>query len=123
MNLSDVKAWLATPSTILGIGVAGATISGLVAHAMTGSISWTFGAAGIVGALVHIVLPDNSAAQTSIEKLATDAITAVVQKKLTAALPTLFADAVAVEQAVVVAPVPVIAPAAPAAPVPVAPAA
>lgn len=118
MTIPDLKAWLAQPSTILGFGMAGATISGIVAHLATGSLTWTAGAAGIAGALIHIVMPDNSAAQTSIERLATDAITAIVQKKLTLALPTLFADAVAVEQAVTVTTTPVAAPVA--APIPVA---
>lgn len=113
MNVASLKAWLATPSTILGCGMAAGTISGILAHVATGNLTWTFGAAGIVGALVHIAMPDNSAAQTSIEKLATDAITAIVQKRLTAALPTLFADAAAVEQAVVTTTTAVAAPVAP----------
>lgn len=102
--MTTLKAWLAQPTTILGVGMAAATVSGILMHIATGSMTWTAGAVGIAGALVHIALPDNSAAATSIEKLATDVITAAVQQKLSAALPTIFADAGSVAQAIIVPP-------------------
>lgn len=95
----SLKSFLAQPSTILGLGTAAATIAGLIAHAITHDITVSAAAGGAAFALVHVALPDNSAAQTSIEKLTSDAVTAIVQKKLAASLPLLFTDGVAVAQA------------------------
>lgn len=118
----NIKAIIQQPSTILGIGTLIGTIAGIVAHVLTHDTTATAGAGAIVFAIVHMVMPDNSAAPSAVEKLATDTVAAIMQQRLAAALPALFADGVAVVQAFQPPPAaaPVVTP--PAAPVAVAPA-
>lgn len=97
-----IKEWLAQPTTITGIGTAAATISGLVAHVLTGDTTVSAAAGAAAYALVHVALPDNSAAASSVEKLVTDAVTAAAQRKLAAALPGLTQDGLAVVNSIAV---------------------
>ncbi len=93
------KEWLTQPTTITGLGAAAATISGLIAHVITGDTTAAVAAGGAAYALVAVALPDNTAAANSIEKLITDAVTAAAQHKLAAALPMLIQDGLAVAAA------------------------
>lgn len=108
MNMASVKAWISQPSTITGLGVAAGTISGLVAHVITHDATLSAGVAGSIIALVHVAIPDNSAAETSIDTLVRDVVNAAVQRRLAASLPALLADASAAVQAVVAHPAPVV---------------
>lgn len=95
----DIQAFIKQPSTILGLGTLAGTIGGIVAHILTHDTTVTAGVGAIAFAAVHVFMPDNSAAPSAVEKLATDAITAIMQKRLAAAMPLLFADTVAVVDA------------------------
>ena len=99
MTLASIKAWLKQPSTIHGLGVAFGTVAGLVAQALTHDTTWSVAAGGSAYALMHVVLPDNSGAQSSIEKLVTDTVTAAAQKRLAEALPSLVQEGLAVVSA------------------------
>lgn len=92
MTIIDLKQ----PSTILGIGAAAGTICGIVAHVLTHDTTIAAGAGAAAFAIVHVFMPDNSGAQSSVEKLVTDAVTAVATKKLAAAIPLLVSDAMGV---------------------------
>lgn len=109
-----LKAWLNQPTTITGLGTAAATLSGLIAHVLTHDATTAVAAGGSAYALIHVVLPDNSGAASSVEKLVTDAVTAAAQKKLAAALPMLIQDGLAVVNSIA-APAPVAVPVQPAA--------
>src|ERR1700723_69229 len=114
-----IQETLKQPSTILGIAGLIGTTAGTIAHILTRDMALSVGVATIAGSIVHIVMPDNSGAQSSIEKLVTDAVTAAAQKKLAAALPMLVQDGLAVVTALTPAPVvvaPVTAAAVPAVP-------
>lgn len=100
MTQASIKAWLSQPSTILGLGTFGATVSGLVAHVLTHDTTVSVAAGTAAFALVHVILPDNSAAASSVEKLVTDAVTAAAQQKLASALPGLIQDGLAVVGAI-----------------------
>lgn len=95
----NIQAILKQPSTILGLGTLAGTISAIVAHVLTHDTTVTAGIGGIAFAIVHMAMPDNSAAPSAVEKLAVDTITAAMQQRLAAALPALFTDAVGVVQA------------------------
>lgn len=101
MALIDFKQ----PSTILGIAGLIGTTAGTIAHILTRDMALSVGVATIAGSIVHIVMPDNSGAQSSIEKLVTDAVTAGAQKRLAAAMPLLIQDGLAVVNAFATAPV------------------
>lgn len=92
----NLKEHLAQPSTILGIGTAAAAISGIVAHVLTHDTTAAIGAGMAAFAIVQAVLPDNTAAQSSVEKLVTDVVTAAANKKLAAAIPLLVSDGMSV---------------------------
>lgn len=98
MNVQSVKAWLQQPTTIMGISGLVGTLSGIAAHALTHDTTVTTAVGLGAASIMHVVMPDNSAAPSAVEKLAVDAITAVAQKKLAASIPMLFADAMAVVQ-------------------------
>lgn len=104
MALIDFKQ----PSTILGIAGLIGTTAGTIAHVLTRDMALSVGVATIAGSIVHIIMPDNSGAQSSVEKLVSDAVTAAAQKKLSDALPLLIQDGLAVVNAIAApAPVPV----------------
>lgn len=105
--MKALLAYLQQPSTIKGIAAIVGVIAGAVAQAIGHSTSTSAATAAAVYGIIHVILPDNTAAQTSIEKLAMDTITAVVNKRLQANLPLLMADAVSVVQAVEATPAPV----------------
>jgi len=92
----NIPAILKQPSTILGIAGVISTISATVAHVLTHDTTITLAAGVIAGSIVHIAMPDNTGAQSSIEKLVTDAVTAAAQKRLAAAMPMLVQDGLAV---------------------------
>ena len=96
MTFASIKAWLMQPSTVHGLGVAAGTIAGLVAHAITHDATWSAAIGGSAYALVHVAVPDNTGAQSSVEKLVSDTVTAVVQKRIADAIPLLFQDSMAV---------------------------
>lgn len=100
MTRKQIVAWLRMPSTINGIGIAGGIVSGLVAHLLSHDMTASVAVGGAICSLVHLVMPDNSAAQSSIEKLGQDVITAIVQKRIAAALPAILSDAASVAVAV-----------------------
>jgi len=93
----NIDTWLRQPTTVLGLG----TLSGVVAAAMVhyatgGSTTLAIGTGSIAFAAVHLVVNDNSAAPNTVETLVADAVTAIVSKNLTTALPGLLKDGVAV---------------------------
>lgn len=106
MDLASFNAWRKQPTTILGIAGIVGTVSGYVAHVLTHDITATTAVGLSAASIVHIAMPDNSAAPTSVEKLAVDAVTAIATRKLSASIPLLFGDAVAVAQAVQTPPSP-----------------
>ncbi len=100
MNMTAVKAWIMQPTTIHGLGLIVGVFGAFLAHLITHDVA-TDAAVGIaISGAVKVVLPDNSAASAPIEKLAKDTIQAAVQGRLAVMLPTLFADGVAVLNAV-----------------------
>lgn len=96
---AEVKAWLRQDSTVTGLGVFAALAVGTVTQALGHQIEWTAAASTITAGLVHLAMPGNSAAQAAASKVAYDLVQAAMQKKLAASLPELFADSVAVAQA------------------------
>lgn len=100
MNLASFNAWRKQPTTILGIAGIVGTVSGYIAHALAHDITVTTAVGLSAASIVHIAMPDNSAAPSSVEKLAVDAVTAIATQKLAASIPLLVGDAVAVAQAV-----------------------
>jgi hypothetical protein len=99
MNLASIKSHLCDKTSIIGISGIVATAAGLVAHAMTHDITWSAAAFGILGSTMAVILPENKAAQSSIEKFVSDTVTAAAQKRLAAMLPTLIQDGMAVATA------------------------
>lgn len=98
MTIPDLKAWLAQPSTIKGFASVGGILAAAATHLLTHDLTTAATAGGMVYGLVHIAMPDNTGAPSSVEKLVTDAATAVAQKRLAAAMPQLLADTMAVVQ-------------------------
>jgi hypothetical protein len=89
----DIQRWVMSPSTINGIGSIVGLAAGLIAHIATHDTTAAAAAGVLTGAVVHLLMPDNTAAQNSIEKLVQDTIMAAEQKKLAEKLPTLVAEA------------------------------
>lgn len=96
MNAKALKAYLAQPSTIKGFAAILSVLSGGLAQVLSHDVTASVGIAGMVWGVVHVVMPDNSAAQTPIEKLVQDGIQATVQGRLSQMLPVLFGDGMAV---------------------------
>lgn len=96
MNWTTIKAWLMQPSTIHGFAAILSVLSGGLAQVLSHDVTASVGIAGMVWGVVHVVMPDNSAAQTPIEKLVQDGIQATVQGRLSQMLPVLFGDGMAV---------------------------
>lgn len=117
-----IQETLKQPSTILGIAGIVGTAAATIAHVLTHDMALAVGVATVAGSIVHVLMPDNSGAQSSVEKLVTDAVTAVATKKLAAAIPLLVSDAMGVVATLTPAPV-VVAPVVPAPAAPVAAAA
>ncbi len=91
-----IKAWLAQPSTILGISGIVGTAAAAIAHVLTHDMTATLAAGTIAASMVHVGMPDNSNAPKAIQQLVTDAATAMLQNKLAAMLPVLLSDGMAV---------------------------
>ncbi len=92
-------SWLHQPTTIAGLAGLVATAAGTIAHILTHDTTLALGAASIAGSAVAIAMPDNSAERTSIERLVSDSVTAVVTKHIASAVPLLATDALAALQA------------------------
>ncbi len=120
----NIPAILKQPTTIKGIAAVAGVLTGAATHLALHDTTLTATIGGLVYGLVHIALPDNSGAPSSVEQLVTDAATAVAQKRLAAAMPQLLADTLAVVQSVQGphAPVPLAPAPGAAAPVPLLPA-
>lgn len=117
--MTTLTSWLKQPTTINGIGALVGVAGGAVAYALTHSGEWAASAALVAGGIVHIAMPDNSAEQSAVEKLTSDAVNAAIAHRLNAALPELLGDGLAVMKAAAppavanaAAPAPVPAPAA-----------
>ncbi len=99
MTKEGIFNWLKQPTTVAGISGLIGTISALITHMIAHDGAWTLSAAGVAGSITAILLPDNSALKSSVEKLAGDAIQAVVRKEIAAALPVLAMDTIRVANA------------------------
>ena len=84
--------YLKQPTTILGIAGFVGAVSTAVAHYLTGDVNASALLGVVIASAVHVVMPDNSGAPSSVEKLVTDAVTAAAQKRLAAAMPLLVSD-------------------------------
>lgn len=122
MNLSASRAalaaWMKQPTTVTGIAGFMATLAYAAAHLVSHDMPVATVLAGVAASLTAMILPDNSAAKTSIEQLVQDSVTAAANQHLAAALPALVQDAVAVVRSVSAVPAtsPAVAPGAAAAP-------
>lgn len=91
----DFKKWLRQPSTIDGIGYVVGVAAASVAQVLTHQNLMSVAIGTVAKAFVHLAINDASAeapADNSIEKLVTDTVTAIAQKKVAAAMPALTAD-------------------------------
>lgn len=101
----NIDTWLRQPTTVLGLGTLGGTVTAAMAHyAIGGNAALSLGVGSIAFAMVHLVVNDNSVAPSKVETLVTDAVTAIVSKNLAAALPGLLKDGMAVATALQPAP-------------------
>lgn len=91
-----LPAILKQPSTITGLGTIAGVIAAFVAHMVSHDTTISLALGGMAFGIVHVVLPDNTGAASSVEQLVTDAATAVAQKRLALAMPQLMADTMAV---------------------------
>lgn len=96
---SKFKTWLRQPTTIAGVAGLVATAAGSIAHVLTHDSTLALAAASIAGSAVAIAMPDNAAERTSIERLVSDSVTAVVTKHIASAVPLLATDVLAAVQA------------------------
>ncbi len=110
----NISAWLRQPTTINGIsalvGLGSSVLGGVITHQIThdpDTVKYAAGGLGLfVGAVVHLLLPDNSAEQSATEKLVADAVAAAASRRLAQALPVLIQDGMAVVGAIGAAPPP-----------------
>lgn len=91
----SIASWIRQPTTIIGLGTCAGTVGMLTVQATSGQISWPVAAFGLGGALVMLVLPDNTTAKADAGKLAEDVATAIITKNA-AALPNIAKDTAAV---------------------------
>ena len=96
MNLTSLQAWIRKPTNVIGISSGIGIVAHMIAQATAGQIGWPVAIGGIAFSIVCVAIPDNSGAQSSVEKLVTDAVTAAMQKKVSAAIPSLVQDGMAV---------------------------
>lgn len=89
-------ALLKQPSTILGLGSIAGVVAAFLAHLVSQDMTLALAMGGLAFGVVHVVMPDNTGAPSSVEKLVTDAATAVAQQRLALAVPQLMADTMAV---------------------------
>lgn len=87
-------SWLRQPTTVIGLGV---IIGGLVGYGvwlLTHDGGATLLGASLAAGVVKIALPDNTAAASAAQKLVDDALIAITQKNVRAAvLRSLLGDA------------------------------
>jgi hypothetical protein len=93
------ERWVTQPTTIHGIGAAVGSIAAVLANLLTKQTDIAAAAGAAAYTLVNLVLPDNTAADTSLEKLVKDTTEAVVTRQLRSSLPALFVDGQDVAQA------------------------
>lgn len=104
----NFKAWIRQPTTVNGlaalIGLVSSLVAGILTHLLSHdpeTVSYMAGAAGLfAGGVVNLVLPDNSAAQSTAEKIVSDAVAAAASRHLVQVLPSLVADGMAVVAAI-----------------------
>ena len=92
-------AWLRQPTTIAGLAGLVATAAGAIAHVVTHDTTLALGVASIAGSAIAIAMPDNSTERTSVERLVSDTVTALVTRHFASKVPLLTADALAAVQA------------------------
>ena len=64
----NISAWLRQPTTIKGIGAVLGVIIGAVAQLASHDVTISGAVLVVVYGIVHIILPDNSGAQSSVGK-------------------------------------------------------
>lgn len=84
------------PTTVNGIALGAATIAGLLVQAAFGETSWAVATAGAVGAVLHVVWPDNTALGADAARLLQDAAAGFGRDHLAGALRAALADSGAV---------------------------
>lgn len=93
--------WLRQPTTVIGVGVLVGGIVGYVVWILTHDGGSTLLGASLAAGIVKIALPDNTTAGAAVQTLVSDALTALVQKNVRAAvLKTLLGDAEALFAAI-----------------------
>lgn len=92
------NSWLRQPSTITGLATAGGAILAVIAQYLTGSTSFATMLGVAAFSLAHLVIDDNTA-DAAIQTFVTDAVQDAVDGHLTANLPRLLNDAVAMASA------------------------
>lgn len=73
----DFDTWIRQPSTITGLGIAGAALAGALSHLATGNPTIDGAAATIVLVLAHLGINDNSVVGRDAAKLSADALAAL----------------------------------------------
>ena len=68
--MDRLRAWLRQPTTVAGISALIATISALILH----QVNWTQAVPLLVGSLVSMVLPDDSAAGPQAQRVADELV-------------------------------------------------
>lgn len=89
-------ALLKQPSTILGLGTIAGVVAAFLGHLVSHDLALPLALGGMAFGVVHVILPDNTGAPSSVETLVRDAATAVAQQRLALAMPQLMADTMAV---------------------------
>ncbi len=100
MNQTSTQRWLGQPTTIHGIAAAVGSLAAILANLLTKQTDISAAAGAAAYTLVNLVLPDNTTADTSLEKLVKDTTEAVVTRQLRASLPALFVDGEDVAKAI-----------------------
>jgi hypothetical protein len=77
MDLKVLVAWLRQPTSVAGLSAIMATISGLATH----QLSITQALPLLVGGVVSIVLPDNTAAKSDAESLTGELLGALAKHR------------------------------------------
>ena len=75
--MEKLQNWLKQPTSVAGLAAMFGTVSALMSQQLT----WAQAGPLLVGAVVSIALPDNSAAQTGAVSIASGAIAAINLKK------------------------------------------
>ncbi len=93
----NLPAWARQPTTIHAFQALAALAAGFAAYLLAGGdMKFVAIAAGIGYAAPGMLINDNTAEPSSVEKFVVDAVTAVAQQRLAAAVPLLVQDGMAV---------------------------